>query len=91
MGMTRDDKVGELLAKAEQARAMAGSARSLEYERTLGGIAADYERLARCQLVFLETQRHLADSRRLIGDLSQMCDGAGRPAGGPYGGPSANG
>jgi hypothetical protein len=81
--MTTDDRVSELLAKAKQAKTMAGSDCSPEYKRTLASIADDYERLARCRLLFLDTQQHLADSRRLLGELSQMCDGTVRPAGGP--------
>jgi hypothetical protein len=89
--MTTDDRVSELLAKAKQAKAMTGFACSPERKRTLANVAADYEQLARCRLVYLDTQQHLAQSRRLLRDLSQMCDGTVRPAVGPEEDPSANG
>jgi hypothetical protein len=68
--MNTDDSVLELLAKAERAKAMAESAYSPEYKRVLADIAVDYERLASCRLIILDTQQHLTDSRRLVGDFS---------------------
>jgi hypothetical protein len=68
--MTTDDNVSELLAKAKQAKAMAGCARSPEHKRTLVDIAADYERLAYCRLTILDTRQCLAGSRRLLDGFS---------------------
>jgi hypothetical protein len=70
--MTTDDSVSELLAKSKRAREMATAAYPPERKLMLASIAADYEQLARCQLVFLETQRHLVESRRLLGEFSHM-------------------
>jgi hypothetical protein len=71
-GVAIDDSVSELLAKAKQARAMAERTYSPEYKRLLADIAADYERLASCRATILNTQQRLAESRRLLDDLSRV-------------------
>jgi hypothetical protein len=75
--MTTDDRVSELLARAKRAKTMAGRACSPEHKRIPALIAADYERLAHCQLIILNTQRHLSDSRRLLGGFSPSAAEAG--------------
>jgi hypothetical protein len=70
--MADDDRVSELLAKAKQFKAMAESACSPEYKRLLAEFAADYERPASCRATLLDTQQRLAESRRLLGDLSRL-------------------
>jgi uncharacterized protein len=74
-GIITDDSVAEMLTKAKRAKAMAGSAGSPEYKRLLADIAADYEQLASCRATLSDTQRHLAKSRRLLGDLAWMHNG----------------
>jgi hypothetical protein len=59
-------EVGEMLVNAMRAKAMAESACSPNNKRVLAGMAADYEWLARCKLTIMDTQRCLADSRRLL-------------------------
>jgi hypothetical protein len=70
--MTTGADVAEMLAQAERARSMAQAARSPEYKRLLADIAADYERLAYYRLIILDTERHLADSRRMVGDAIHL-------------------
>jgi hypothetical protein len=71
-GMTTDYSVDEMLAKAKRARLMAAFARSPEDRRMLAGIATDYELLASCRLTIQDTERHLADSRRLLGEAFRL-------------------
>jgi len=55
--MATDANVAHMLANAERARSMANAACSPKYKRMLAEVAADYERLARCRLIILDTQR----------------------------------
>ncbi|HKD74664.1 MAG TPA: hypothetical protein VKB76_04185 [Ktedonobacterales bacterium] len=50
---------------------MANAACSPKYKRMLAEVAADYERLAHCRLIILDTQQCLADSRRLLDGSSR--------------------
>jgi hypothetical protein len=68
--MTTRADIDEMLASAKRIRSMANAIYSPEYKSTLAGIADDYERLANLRLIILDTQRHLADSRRLVGAFS---------------------
>jgi hypothetical protein len=74
--------VDEMFANAKRARSMANAVCSPEYKRMLAGIADDYERLAHLRLIILDTQQHLADSRRLVDGHSNwrhMWRGIGSP------------